>query len=50
MNWLADNDVSKIKIVSEMPVIDFFIMLNKKIAEEEKKISKPSKAHSKGMR
>lgn len=38
MSWLADNDVIKLKAVSEMPMIDFFIMLNKKIEETEKQI------------
>jgi len=43
MSWLADNDVLKLKAVSEMPVIDFFIMLNKKIEETEKQIKNANK-------
>lgn len=40
MNWLADGDVLKMKAISEMPVLDFFIMLDKKISETKKQIQK----------
>ena len=43
MRWLADNDVVKLKVVSEMPMLDFFIMLNKKIIETEKQIKRAKK-------
>lgn len=39
MEWLADGDVLKLKVISEMPVIDFFIMLNKKVIETERQIA-----------
>jgi len=38
MTWLAEDDVNKLKSVNEMPVLDFFIMLNKKIANTKKQI------------
>ena len=44
MNWLADKDVVKLKAVSEMPMFDFFIMLNKKIEETEKQIARNKRA------
>lgn len=40
MNWLAEDDISKLKAVNEMPVLEFFIMLNKKIVETEKQIAR----------
>lgn len=43
MVWLADGDVTNLKSVSEMPMLDFFIMLNKKIIETEKQIKKANK-------
>src|SRR5688572_9425644 len=39
MAWLAGGDVSKLKSVNEMPVFEFFVMLNKKIEEEQKKLN-----------
>jgi hypothetical protein len=38
MAWLADDDVVKLKAVNDGPMLDFFIMLNKKIIETEKQI------------
>jgi len=40
MSWLGDNDPVKIDHISKMPMLDFFIMLNKKIIETEKQIKK----------
>jgi hypothetical protein len=40
MAWLVEGDVSKLKYVNEMPVFEFFIMLNKKIEETEKEIAR----------
>jgi len=48
MNWLADKDVVKLKAVSEMPMFDFFIMLNKKIEETEKQIARNKRAGNAG--
>lgn len=47
MNWLAENDVVKLKAVTEMQMLDFFIMLNKKIIETEKQIKKANSARGK---
>jgi hypothetical protein len=47
MVWLAEGDVSKLKAVNEMPVFEFFIMLNKKIEETEKEIARRGKMHNK---
>jgi hypothetical protein len=44
MNFLVDNDPMKVKAVSEMPVIDFFMLLNKKIAETKKQIERNRKS------
>lgn len=44
MVWLADGDPFKLKAVNEMPIYEFFIMLNKKTIEIEKEI-----AHARGM-
>lgn len=43
MNWLAENDVSKLKAVNEMPVLEFFIMLNKKVIETKKQIARANR-------
>lgn len=48
MVWLAEGDVSKLKAVGEMPVIDFFIMLNKKNADAEKQIEQARIQANKG--
>jgi hypothetical protein len=40
MTWLAEDDVVKLKVINDGPMIDFFIMLNKKIIETEKQIKK----------
>lgn len=47
MAWLVDGDVSKLKSVNEMPVFEFFIMLNKKIEETEKEIARVRKMRNK---
>ena len=44
MNFLVDNDPMKVKAVSEMPVIDFFMLLNKKIIDTKKQIARAKKA------
>jgi hypothetical protein len=40
MDWLAENNPANLKVVSEMPILDFFIMLNKKIIETKKQIAR----------
>jgi len=40
MTWLADDDVVKLKAINDGPMLDFFIMLNKKIVDTEKQIKK----------
>lgn len=40
MAWLAEDDITTLKAISEMPMLDFFIMLNKKIGETEKQIAR----------
>lgn len=45
MVWLAENDVSKLKTINEMPMLDFFILLNKKIGETRKQIIRNKNAN-----
>ena len=43
MSWLAEDDIVKMKMATEMPILDFFIMLDKKIIETKKQIEKARK-------
>ncbi len=36
MYWLADGDVIRVKELSRTPMVDYFWMLNKKIAEQKR--------------
>lgn len=43
MHWLAEGDPVKLKAVGEMSSIEFFLLLDKKIAETKKEVSRIQK-------
>lgn len=43
MHWLAEGDPVKLKAVGEMPSIEFFLLLDKKIAETKKELARVRK-------
>lgn len=43
MHWLAEGDPVKLKVVGEMPSIEFFLLLDKKIAETKKELARVRK-------
>jgi len=40
MCWLAGDDPLKVEAFSKMPLIEYFLMLDKKITEVKKQIAK----------
>jgi hypothetical protein len=43
MHWLAEGDISNLKAVGEMPVIEFFLLLDKRIAETKREAARVRK-------
>lgn len=43
MHWLAEGDPVKLKAIEQMTAIDFFILLDKKIAQTKKELSRIKK-------
>lgn len=43
MCWLANDDPLKIEAFDKMPMLDYFIMLDKKISDMKKELSRQKK-------
>jgi hypothetical protein len=40
MHWISDGDPMKLKAVGEMPGIEFFLLLDKKIEDTKKQLAR----------
>lgn len=43
MHWMAEGDPVRLKVISEMPVVEFYMLLDKKIAEVKKELKRVAK-------
>lgn len=43
MYWLAGDDPLKIEAFDKMPIIDYFMLLDKKISDTKKELSRQKK-------
>ncbi len=51
MQWLADNDIVKVKELEKLPLMEYFFLLNKKTADARKALeakNKPGKTTRRG--
>lgn len=48
MYWLADGKPADLKAFSEMPMYEYFFLLDKKLAETKKHIARASKTKKNG--
>lgn len=47
MHWMAEGDPVKLRAVSEMAIVEFFLLLDKKIAETKKHMAQARKRAAK---
>jgi hypothetical protein len=48
MHWMADGAPADLKAFGEMSIVEYFMMLDKKIAETKKEAARLKKRHKNG--